>query len=828
MPSPTAPSSDLPPTDAVPLTGRLPGLVISAILAAAVCAKMLVTYDTFPGWSSDPTVSESAIGVSVTPAGLLAINIGIMASSALAIVLAWTTGLTRSWLDVLKSVLLAAGLAGIAWHIGTGPRATVEDWIGGSDLAAAFSAGYACSVLCRAHTLARVFAAILLASVVMLAARGFLQYVLEHDQTVATFRASREQILAANGWAEGSPMALSYERRLMQREATGWFGLSNVYGSIVGASAVGLAGLAIAARAWRRYLWLSAAAAAAALAMSGSKGATLATLIGAGLLAGLWWISKPADRGAAPDRLIPWLRGALANPSLTAIAALAMVIAAQGAILVRGLIGDRLGELSLWFRWFYVQGAARIFADHWGIGVGPAGFKDAYMIAKPAISPEDVASPHSLPWDLAATLGIPGIALGILWFAWICSLGRSLAAGVPSGPVADPAAAAQADPPLRTDLRVLALAIAAAGVLSVWVERTATTPESAGGKLIGLMLWIAVAVVIYRLPRGVIARGPWLAAPALVLAIHAQIEMTPVWNGSGAWMMSVIGLAAGVGTTAARTGASASPPITRLKRPLALAACMIAFIGMGFVLAPAARRLVQVRTWERLLIDSAQRCLVVTHLRDEIAEMDKRSDPPASREQHISDAIRESGLPLPAAGEPIDEYLQASAITAWKSSVRELEQAAQAIGPHVPTDRAASQLALRLAEASTDAADRAAFVAMAIKEADTAATAARQASSGLAWSATVRSRLAETGQMERGAALREAISALELAVRIDPFNFGHSAMLAKLSAMLPDPASARAHAVRALELEQQARLDPLRRMDDQTHALMEKLTKEPK
>ena len=106
----------------------------------------------------------------------------------------------------------------------------------------------------------------------------------------------------------------------------------------------------------------------------------------------------------------------------------AIIAAALLAVIARGLVGERIGELSLLFRWFYMQGATHIFADHWLLGVGPADFKDAYMIAKPATSPEDVSSPHSILLDWVATLGLGGLAWCVLFLVWSSAAGRALAA----------------------------------------------------------------------------------------------------------------------------------------------------------------------------------------------------------------------------------------------------------------------------------------------------------------------------------------------------------------------------------------------------------------
>ena len=105
-------------------------------------------------------------------------------------------------------------------------------------------------------------------------------------------------------------------------------------------------------------------------------------------------------------------------------------------VAARGLIGESLGERSILFRWFYMRGATGIIADEPVLGVGPAGFQPAYAMHKPAISPEDVTSPHSIFFDYIATLGVFGVALGVLAILAIWRIGTGLGSG--SNPQAAP------------------------------------------------------------------------------------------------------------------------------------------------------------------------------------------------------------------------------------------------------------------------------------------------------------------------------------------------------------------------------------------------------
>ena len=111
---------------------------------------------------------------------------------------------------------------------------------------------------------------------------------------------------------------------------------------------------------------------------------------------------------------------------LLLLAGLAGIAIPLLAVVVRGLVGERLSELSLLFRWFYMQGAARIFAQHLPVGVGPDGFQEAYLLAKPVLSPEAVASPHNILWDWLSTLGLFGVAWCVLLVTLAMRVGKTL------------------------------------------------------------------------------------------------------------------------------------------------------------------------------------------------------------------------------------------------------------------------------------------------------------------------------------------------------------------------------------------------------------------
>lgn len=791
-------------------------LILSGALATLISVKMLVTFDAFPGWTSDPTIADTALGVAITPATQLALNAAIiLLAAAITLLSLFLPAANRSAGTALRGLLLALGIIALIYHLQFNPGASVEDWLASSDLAAAICAGAACSSLPRGSPSHRALTAILIGAVVLVAAKGSLQFFMEHQQTVDAYRASRERILASNGWSVDSPMALAYERRLMQREATGWFGLSNVFASVVGAGAVALAGLALLSPkgGTRKILWLAAAFAAGGLVMSQSKGGAAASAIGFAVLLALVWLRShpfPALR-----RLLPTL-------------AILLVAAGQIGILARGLIGDRLGELSLLFRSFYIQGAAKIFASNPTTGVGPAGFKDAYMSAKPSISPEDVASPHSLPWDLLATLGLGGGSLFLLWLSWIWLAGRSASAALDDTSTPTPEATDTAHPSRWLELRIVALCAACAVLVSVWVERGATSPETAAMKVAALLCWVATSIAVSRSAASLTIP---LCAASATLAIHSQIEMTPIWTGSGSWLMAIIGLAASCSPTPLPASHTSTPPTsTPAFAHWKLTASLLSVAASLAVLVSIAARYADVANWQSLLHRAAERTLTVTRLREAILQADMLAQSPAHHQEMVADAVGASGLDLPPLqlatdAAAFDAALTLQTIEAWDGALADLLVAASIFPQHGPTHRAASQLALRLAEA-TKGDDHARYVRIALDEADRSAVSARQKAAGLSWSATVRMTLIQSGQLDPTVSSTESAHAsrsLQAATQIDPYNFLHTAQLARIELLLGHREESRRWAAKTLELESLGKLDPLKRLDVRSRAEMESL-----
>jgi hypothetical protein len=204
------------------------------------------------------------------------------------------------------------------------------------------------------------------------------------------------------------------------------------------------------------------------------------------------------------------------------------------ALVARGVVGERMGELSLLFRWFYVEAATRIAIANPFVGVGPGGFKDAYALAKNPLSPENAASPHSVVFDALATMGVV-VGLAVLAFLFFAAW-RSARAVLDKNEPADDLAPF----PRLALIACPALAVAIGARFELQSVGGLTT-ALAMAWLGGLVGWVALAWAAWHGPTRGLALG--VGAAALVLIAHGQIEMTPVLIGSASLWAAWLGVA---------------------------------------------------------------------------------------------------------------------------------------------------------------------------------------------------------------------------------------------------------------------------------------------
>lgn len=322
------------------------------------------------------------------------------------------------------------------------------NWVG------AWALGLAALHLGRRRASRRLMIAALVALLAPLALDAGYDYFVQHERTVGDYLAHREQALGRQGIEPGTVAQRKFEARLMQREATGPFGLSNVFASVIAgltlAASGAAAGAVMSARAaakakasghaargaeaeadanvaanadvgagrrasglgWR---WIGVAAAGAlaflgvgTLVMTHSRGAAAALIVSGATVAAIGW----------PGRRVRGLRR-----WVMPAAVMGLIVLAVGAVVVRGALGPPAtaeGERSLLFRFHYLQASGRMIAEQPVGGVGPGWFGQAYLQAKNPLNPEDVALPHNVFAAWLASMGIGGLAwaVALVVLAW--------------------------------------------------------------------------------------------------------------------------------------------------------------------------------------------------------------------------------------------------------------------------------------------------------------------------------------------------------------------------------------------------------------------------
>ena len=534
---------------------------VATVLAICVLRTTTV-HDAFPGWGGSPLVLPATV-LGVTP--LLSVILDLLTLAASIVLFARSPG-TRLRFALMLAI---AGVA-IAYHAGSGAGLKIDNLLLGGHWFAVIAAGLAVFSARRESGVRELAAAVCLGILPLLALRGAYQVWAEHPQTLAAFSLDPERYITAQGWDVGSPLALGFMRRLTQAEATGWFGLSNVYSSLMAGGTVCFIGLLAFSRGYalaaRLACLLFAVVCGLGLWLSGSKGGFVAAAMGVAIVVVIRGWPKFGNQrgqgesllGVSVEEVKSGWRGRLGDISgaFLAVGCTAGVLAVVAA---RGVVGERIGELSLLFRWFYLQAASAIIGEHPLIGVGPAGFKDAYLLFKNPISPEDITSPHSVLFDYVATLGVGGLALAAAWMALVIGAAR---AAVLTGGGTTPGArsgAGENREKLRWACGSIAVGVLAAAMLEQQVASPASTLVRLGGMVLGGVVAATVILLSSRptqqtgadekersLPNWN-AAGPALACGALAVAAHAQIELTMVTYGAAAWVGLLMASAGGGG-----------------------------------------------------------------------------------------------------------------------------------------------------------------------------------------------------------------------------------------------------------------------------------------
>lgn len=790
--------------NAAPQIAAMPRRLGAWLIVTCALVRALAAHSATPWWELDPLTGWRP-ETTLTPALGLLLDFAVWLGALMVILSVRKAGEPVRWksaalvfLGAIGVVLHGAVLRPLTAGESLAPRGDFASLLTGSAWAAAIVGAWALLHIASDRALRQAAGLTLLAVVAMLCAKGAYQALVEHPRVVASFDADPGAMLASKGWEPDSPSARLFERRLRQVEATGWFGLSNVYGSVVGACAAAWILLSIGAigARFRRIvaggdaglIVLVALAACAALALSGSKGAIGAAAIGLGVVLATIVLPLPA---ALRQRLAPWL-----GPVIAA-AVLALV-------LVRGAVGERIGELSLLFRWQYMQGAAQIIADHPVLGVGPAGFKDAYLLAKPPLSPEEVESPHSIFFDLIARLGIFGAAWALVWVSWLWSAGARLGDTLAQSPNSNSSDSARgARWWIASSLTISIIASLAIEWPVIGLDFALLLAVSAVVGMIGVFLTLRLAALDSqsRIDRWI---DRAFVAAAFALGAHAIIEVTPVTPASAPWFFAIFAIAA------------ARPPISpvvtdadpRPVRAPALVCALFLIAGAAFV----GWRGLSVWRWETNLHRASEALRPVGEFH--VALADAHADPTRAAAE-VGRLAASVGLPTPRTQSEFEALLRRLRSRTVPPALTALDAAATleptAWDARFAAARLELALAIDLAAAGDDGgARRRADGALA----RVAAVVDVQPNDASAWGRLGATRLVRAGlaTVPSDAAEERAAAAAAWtnAARLDPHSLGPALALWRLAIAQDQPDAARQWGARALEIDRLLRLDPLK------------------
>lgn len=773
--------------------------------------RVLLVTDPFPYWDVSP-LKFPAPSLGATP--FLSLNLDFMAILGAAAAV-W---IAKRRIHALEALLLAAGGIMAITHAFT----SLDNLRLGSSWTSAIAAGIGVRALAADAPTRRWLAAILLGLSMPLAVQSLVQVFIDHPATVASYRANPNAFLEARGWSPGSAMARNYERRLMQPEATGWFGLANVHATFGAAFVIGWAGVlahalgkprrADAPSGSRVLLLVCAVLAAAMLFFTRSKGGYGAAAIGLGLMAlpllaaRVRGLQGPTNR---PARHARWVGPGAMVAVLLALAA-------------RGLVGTRLGELSLLFRWFYISAAGRIFADAPLTGTGPADFRPAYELFKNPLSPEEVTSPHCLPFDWLATLGIAGVAWIALVVMWSWRLGPAALRHEDAPEQASTGGHARGISRTMALWTVLAILIPSVHAfiieLAGYAQRMlpgATLEDlaliTAQSRVPGTLLWAVASLLVLRLSASERAMNLALGACGVSLLVSSMLDVTPVWPGSAALFFVMLGLCASSGSAAKRDAKSCRWPYR------VIASGAIVAVGASFTTDIRA-----VFDWERALAETGNQAHHAGVLRLRLNAIESGRPMPGDSLAAWQRSANVGGHETFSTLTPREQLAQATLDLVPSHSYSDLAWSLGDSLKHAPTLKAAAEVAFDLAGEARVLGDEMSALRHANEGRDLAAAAAAwDPPSSSAWGWLAQTELALHELSGEPDALNRARAAFERAAALDPHGIAYPLQLFELSRRMRDSEGTRRWGEELLRRNQNFRLDPLRALTPEQVARVE-------
>ncbi|MDA1008526.1 MAG: hypothetical protein O2800_05930, partial [Planctomycetota bacterium] len=259
--------------------------VASTAICAIAAGRCLVSFAPSVWFDVDPSFDGMPF-LGLGPLGSMVLDAFTLFFAAIVLILR-ASALGRMGATALLLVIPGALVAAFF-----GSNNLDDGWRGATWCAGAFGALALFAALSGRDEVARrsrsVCVAVLLSVGAALVVKGCWQVLVEHAQTVAAFESNRGALFAAQGWFDGSPQALTYERRLLQNEATGWFGLSNIFSAIAAVISIAIGSLALHFRKQMEpfacaAMMLVAVLCGALVLYNGGKGAIGALILGASI-----------------------------------------------------------------------------------------------------------------------------------------------------------------------------------------------------------------------------------------------------------------------------------------------------------------------------------------------------------------------------------------------------------------------------------------------------------------------------------------------------------------------------------------------------------------
>ncbi len=433
-------------TDASEIWRWVGRLTFGLMLAAVLCRCTMTEYlrDPFPVAPGREAVAR-APGPGTTL--LLDLLCGVPAVLVLLrAVLDRSFVLRKSWANIVL-LLLAIWIAVAAIRADDRFAATVH----ASTLCSALSLLWAAQQLVRSWRQIRVVAAIAFSVLLVCAAHGAIDRLVELPIRQENFSRNLPEMLKQMNVERGSFQANRIEQKIGSGELLGFSASINTFAAVMVVCGIVATG-AIIQRLKDRSEPGAAVATIALLAASiivlrwtDSRTAFATPVIALGMFGSFWLLG-------------PWLN---AHRRLVLIVALVAIASVTAFLIHHGVTTGTLFHDSLNFRWRYWVGGWGVWKQSPWIGVGLDGFGLHYLAHRLPIASEEVRDPHNFVVRAFTELGVVGGVLTLLW------VGRGLWEMTRTDAIAAASAPGQSDASPRisgmTDLTKLSL-VSIAGI----------------------------------------------------------------------------------------------------------------------------------------------------------------------------------------------------------------------------------------------------------------------------------------------------------------------------------------------------------------------------